>query len=100
MDQYEVRKFPGWHHHILTCMLGHYFLWHLKIGLGKKTPVITPSQLRLLLKIVLPLRVFDVEMTIELVRWIQRRKHPSYQSHRKKKIDAGHREQVALQGYP
>lgn len=37
MDQYEVRKFPGWHHHILTCMLGHYFLWHLKIKLGKKS---------------------------------------------------------------
>lgn len=38
MDQYEVRKFPGWHHHILTCMLAHYFLWHLKIRLGKKSP--------------------------------------------------------------
>lgn len=37
MNQYEVRKFPGWHHHILTCMLGHYFLWHLKIRLGKKS---------------------------------------------------------------
>ncbi len=39
MDQYEVRKFPGWHHHILTCMLGHYFLWHLKIRLGKKSTI-------------------------------------------------------------
>ncbi|MFH1156386.1 MAG: IS701 family transposase [Pseudomonadota bacterium] len=28
MDHYEVRKFPGWHHHILTCMLAHFFLWH------------------------------------------------------------------------
>lgn len=37
MDQYEVRKFPGWHHHILTCMLAHYFLWHLKIRLGGKS---------------------------------------------------------------
>jgi SRSO17 transposase len=37
MDQYKVRKFPGWHHHILTCMLSHYFLWHLKIRLGKKS---------------------------------------------------------------
>ncbi len=39
MDQYEVRKFPGWHHHILTCMLAHFFLWHLKIRLGKKSTV-------------------------------------------------------------
>lgn len=37
MDQYEVRKYPGWHHHILTCMLAHFFLWHLKIRLGKKS---------------------------------------------------------------
>src|SRR5215831_609580 len=23
MDQYEIRKYIGWHHHILTCMLAH-----------------------------------------------------------------------------
>lgn len=37
MDQYEVRKFPGWNHHMLTTMLAHFFLWHLKIRLGKKS---------------------------------------------------------------
>ena len=37
MDHYEVRKFPGWHHHMLTCMLAHFFLWHLKIRLGEKS---------------------------------------------------------------
>ncbi len=37
MDQYEVRKYSGWNHHILTCMLAHFFLWHLKIRLGKKS---------------------------------------------------------------
>jgi SRSO17 transposase len=39
MDHYEVRKYGGWHHHILTCMLAHFFLWHLKIRLGKKSTV-------------------------------------------------------------
>jgi len=39
MDHYEVRKFRGWHHHILTCMLAHFFLWHLKIRMGKKSAV-------------------------------------------------------------
>ena len=39
MDHYEVRKFPGWHHHIITCMLAHFFLWHLKIRMGKKSTV-------------------------------------------------------------
>jgi len=39
MDHYEVRKYRGWHHHILTCILAHFFLWHLKIRLGKKSTV-------------------------------------------------------------
>jgi SRSO17 transposase len=39
MDHYEVRKHQGWYHHILTCMLGHFFLWHLKIKLGEKNTV-------------------------------------------------------------
>jgi SRSO17 transposase len=39
MDHYEVRKFPGWSHHIITCMLAHFFLWHLKIRMGKKSSV-------------------------------------------------------------
>jgi SRSO17 transposase len=39
MDHYEVRKFTGWHHHILTCMLAHFFLWHLKIRMGEKSTI-------------------------------------------------------------
>ena len=36
MNHYEVRKFKGWQHHMLTCMLAPFFLWHLKIRMGKK----------------------------------------------------------------
>jgi SRSO17 transposase len=38
MDHYEIRKYPGWHHHMLTCMLAHFVLWHMTIRLGKKSP--------------------------------------------------------------
>ena len=38
MDHYAVRKYPGWHHHMLMTMLAHFFLWHLKLRLGKKSP--------------------------------------------------------------
>jgi SRSO17 transposase len=34
MDHYEIRKYSDWHHHMLTCMLAHFFLWHLKIRLA------------------------------------------------------------------
>ena len=39
MDHYEVRKYPGWNHHMLMVMLAHFFLWHLKIKLGKKSSI-------------------------------------------------------------
>ena len=38
MAHYEVRKYPGGHHHMLTTLLAHFFLWHLKLRLGKKSP--------------------------------------------------------------
>jgi SRSO17 transposase len=38
LDHYEVRKYAGWHHHMLTTMLAHFFLWRLKLRLGKKSP--------------------------------------------------------------
>jgi SRSO17 transposase len=38
MAHYELRKFAGWHHHMLTCMFAHFFLWHVKIRVGKKSP--------------------------------------------------------------
>jgi SRSO17 transposase len=33
----EVRKYPGWHHPMLTTMLAHFFLWRVKLRLGKKS---------------------------------------------------------------
>ncbi len=37
MAHYEVRKYSGWHHHMLTTMLAHFFLWRLKVRWGKKS---------------------------------------------------------------
>src|SRR5262250_1529929 len=37
MAQYEVRKYTGWHHHMVLTMLAHFFLWHLKGRLGEKS---------------------------------------------------------------
>lgn len=84
MDHYEVRKYAGWHHHMLTCMLAHFFLWHLKLTLSEQAPCLTLPQLRLLLKTVLPMKTFPAEEMLELVRWIQTKNHRAYLSHRKK----------------
>jgi hypothetical protein len=47
MDQYEVRKSPGWHRHMFFCMLAHFFLWHVKLRLGEKSAMFdcTPGEI-------------------------------------------------------
>ena len=85
----EVRTYPGWHHHILTCMLAHFFLWHLQIRLGKKAPALTVSQVRALLVVILPLRTYTVADVLELVAWVQRCNHRAYLSHRRRREAEG-----------
>ena len=86
MDHYEVRKYPGWHHHMLTCMLAHFFLWHLHLGLKKKAPALTVSQVRRLLEVVLPLKVFQADEVLRYVAGMQQRQHRAYLSHRKRRL--------------
>jgi hypothetical protein len=74
---------------MLITMLAHFFLWHLKLRLGKKAPALTVSQLRALLEVVLPLRTYTIGDVLALVAWVQRRNHQAYRSHRKRRQESG-----------
>ena len=65
---------------MLTTMLVHFFLWHLKLRLGKKTPALTVAQLRTILDVVLHLRTSTIEEVLALVAWVQKRNHRAYLS--------------------
>jgi hypothetical protein len=87
MDQYEVRKYAGWHYHMLTTMLAHFFLWHLQIRL-KKSPAITVSLLRILFEVVFPFKSLTIEDILQLVAGRQQHHHRALLSHRKSRIYA------------
>jgi hypothetical protein len=74
---------------MLMTMLGHFFLWHLKIRLEKKAPALTVSQLRRLLDVVLPLRIETIDEVLAFVAWVQRRNQTAYLSHRKRRQESG-----------
>ncbi len=86
MDQYEMRSWIGWHHHMLLVSLAHHFLVRLRIQLQDLAPALTIYQVRLLLCSVLPSFVHDIQSALERVRYYQQRNFAAYRSHRKRKL--------------
>ena len=86
MGDYQVRKYTGWNRHMPTCMLAHFFLWHIRIVLEDKAPAMMPPQIRLLLETVLPMKTFSGQEATELVRWVREKNHKAYLSHGKRKL--------------
>lgn len=87
LGDYQVRGWVGWHHHMTLCILAHFFLVRIQRRLQDKAPKLTLPQAILLLKSVLPQPKFDLETTVEMVNYYQRRHEAAYQSHRKRRLD-------------
>ena len=57
-----------------------------RCGWKKKAPALTVSQVRRLLAVVLPLKVFQADEVLQLVAGMQLRHHRAYLSHRKRRL--------------
>ena len=80
LDDYEVRSWQGWQHHLVMVMLAHHFLVWVRLEWKDLSPALTLNQVRLLLTSVLPRAVFDAERALCLVRYYQKRNHAAYLS--------------------
>lgn len=86
MNQYAMRSWRGWYHHMTLVMIAHLFLVSVQQELKEDAPALTVSQARLLLQAVLPKPVFDEQAALAALRQIQRTNHAAYLSHRKRTL--------------
>jgi len=110
LDHYEVRSWQGWHHHMTLVILAHHFLVRMQQRLSQRggpaerpayldppvcldppvarhclhaAPIVLSlTQVRLLLRAVLPLPTLDIVAALDLVSYQQQRKAAAYCSHR------------------
>jgi len=86
LDEYEVRSWRGWHHHITLALLAAAFLLTLQQDWGGNMPQITRTQLSRLLRDLLPRRHYTAQ---DLLQWLlatQARNEPAKRSHHKRRL--------------
>jgi SRSO17 transposase len=83
MGAYEVRSWPGGHHHMTLATLAHFFLVRLQHRL-KKVPMLTLPQVCLLLSVLLPLPARTLEDVLEQIAYYHRRHTAAETSHRER----------------
>jgi SRSO17 transposase len=86
LNQYAMRSWRGWYHHVTLVMIAHLFLVTVQQTLKADAPALTVSQARLLLQAVLPKPVFDAQAALAVLRQVQRANHAAYLSHRRKTL--------------
>ncbi len=86
LGDYQLRSWLGWHHHMTLVILAHFFLVKVQRRLQPKAPHLTLPQAILLLKAVLPQPKFDLQTTLEIVNYYQRRQAAARFSHRKRRL--------------
>jgi hypothetical protein len=67
MEQYQVRVWQGWHQHMTMTMLAMLFLLELQLDWQPKAPMLTLTDVREILEVILPQRTITSEQIPQLI---------------------------------
>jgi len=84
LDQYQVRGWKGWHHHMAMTLLAMLFLLQLTIQFREKAPLLTLQDTREILEEFLPRKSYSPQEFIELLEQKHQARLSARRSHAKK----------------
>jgi hypothetical protein len=87
LDQYQVRGWRGWHHHMTVTLLAMLFLLQLTIRFSPKAPMLTLQDAREILETFLPRKSYSPAEFIELIQQKHQARLSARRSHEQKQKD-------------
>jgi hypothetical protein len=88
LDEYEVRGWHGWHHHMALCLLANAFLLIVQQDMKKNSPLITRPQVYRLIRELLPHKRCTREDLLEWLIQTQMLNDKAARSHEKRRNKA------------
>lgn len=68
LDEYQVRGWRGWHHHMTMVLLAMLFLLQLKHRLKDQAPLLSLQDVHEILAVIMPRKNLSFEEAVELIR--------------------------------
>lgn len=84
LDNYQLRGWQGWHHHMTLTFLAMLFLLELQMDWRTKAPLLTVQDVREILEIILPKRHFDSQEVLKLIEQKHKARVAARRSHRRR----------------
>lgn len=84
LADYEVRGWPGWHHHMTMTLLAMLFLLQLNLHWQEKAPLLTVQDVLQILEVILPKREITPQEILQLIEQKHRARDSAKRSHHRK----------------
>ena len=94
MDEYQVRGWRGWHHHMTMTILAMLFLLELQLDWQPKAPMLTLRDVREILEVILPQRTITSKQILQLIEQKHKARRSARLSHQRRQNKRNQRTQA------